>query len=299
MPHASYEIAFLPEPWEFHGKHFSLTPIKDYDQRKEQLLSLCVNGKILPPSESMQKLFASHILTVNSTHEKSPKLGSAAFVVHLLGFLAGTRMQFADWWFDGPVPFKNVHGISIYKPNIVHLVDRSLTTYRSIKGSTKRRAFINALYFQNKAQTMRFEWERFMLYFFALEALLSAANCKDCKRGLPAKWRRSQIMRKLNAVSFRYGIHFKRIGEPNTKRVRRRSTQRTLWEIKNLRNRLVHEATWHTVTPGAAAKDSFPYYAGWYLRDLNARIIVALIIGRNNFSSSDWTTLTGNPRVRV
>ena len=211
MPSVTYEISFLPEPWDFEGKHFLLRPVAQYQSERERLLKNCVDGFLPLPTQviiegkgnsiefeghrspavvtcrypyiledfnalprgktvvpnsmhtsEMRRLPASHILTIKQAGEIDPKRGIGALLLHLIGFLSGSRLQFTDWWFDCRIPLAKPHSISIYKPCIPTFLDKAVQYYRHINTRSRRIALINALLLQTQAISINHEWEKFI-----------------------------------------------------------------------------------------------------------------------------------------
>lgn len=331
MSSVTYNISFLPEQWDFEGKHFSLKPVDDYQAIREYLDSCCVYDSLQLPvqvlTESrfnsvsigdaqlpvtsgvmrraysiydierlpedvtiipnsfhccmMHQLPSSHVLTINQPEETDPKTGIAAYLISIMGVVIGTRLQFSDWWFDSPIPFRKLHGLSIYKQCIPEFLDRAVDSYRSLASSSSKTALINALIVQQKAKCTSFEWEQFYLNFLTLEGLLFASGKNEKKDGLDNKYKDGQLMKQINYLTSVYGIPFSPSGVIDKSGKQSPSQQELMWRMKNLRNDLIHQVTFDDLLHGSASKTGYVKYTPTLLRNLNSRIIVALILGNN------------------
>lgn len=60
------------------------------------------------------KLPASHEIELQEGYaDGDVRNGDGGLIVHLLGYIFGTRLQFYDWWHDGRVPIKSTHNINV------------------------------------------------------------------------------------------------------------------------------------------------------------------------------------------
>jgi hypothetical protein len=70
----------------------------------------------IPNSDKPAPLFsmpASHSLViVNPLVKDNLRNGDVGFLVHLLAFFFGTRLQFSDWRFDGKIPIRRMNSFA-------------------------------------------------------------------------------------------------------------------------------------------------------------------------------------------
>ena len=82
-----------------------------------------INGKKgnkIPNTERpslLHRLPASHVLTldVDEAQRDALRKADSGFIVHLLSYIFGTRLQFHDWWFDNRVPIEPTHNINFHR----------------------------------------------------------------------------------------------------------------------------------------------------------------------------------------
>lgn len=178
---------------------------------------------------------------------------SAGFILHLLAFLFRTRLQFADWWFDGRIPIRHKRGVGVIILNRVQLGNYLSHAYRvwSNWSDPEQRRFTNILYMFSRTQTYEWDWEEFVIEYMVLDAC----------------WRMGKDLFKFKAKRHRdrplelcdhFGINHSQIVD--------------IGKIVELRNDLFHETLWHGGRPGHTI-GNLGYCPGMKLWMLNEQLI--------------------------
>lgn len=225
----------------------------------------------------LHHLPASHTLCFSdpSTME-DPRRGAGAFVIHLLGYLFGTRLQFWDWWFDGRVPVRlqATHNIHFTEATVQDFLSHSYKILRAW-AEEERRLLANALYMHCRAPSYEWDWERFTIEYMVNDACWKVA---EIRCGVRAKRHADRI----NILCQMFGIPIPSKDKP------------TIDDIVRLRNELFHEALWDGSQPcTGVGGDTF--LQTYNLRRLNQRLIPALLGYDTSYVQTCWWSMS--PRV--
>lgn len=214
---------------------------------------------------------ASHALELTLTgmpsNIRERRLGIAGFVVHLIGYLYDTRLQFHDWSFDAPVPIGGAYSLASSPVIASDFISRCLAQVHT--WPTDRQRFItNLLYMHCRARSYRWHWERFMAEYLVTDACYRLAE----KLG---KVRAKGHAQRIQCMCARFGV---------------RNNEATIKRIVQRRNGLFHEALWEGDQPsgdgsGGAMADVYA------LHGLNQRLICAILGYRNQFVEGAWDTI--------
>jgi len=221
----------------------------------------------------MLRMPASHTLTISGCTEDDPKRGAAAFLVHFIAFIYGTRLQFSDWWVDGKVPFKNRQGtdVGVMDSDVKEIVKAACLKWSSLPSNEMRAAFTNALFFHGKMLSTDWEWEKFLIEYIVFDALWFATGLKsrfgDVKH--KERLRRAASEYRLCVIEERFK------------------------ELVDLRNDLFHQCIWAERMPGEAGKSMSVAYAPWHLRRFNSVLILSFVTETEALESYNWTSLGG------
>lgn len=216
----------------------------------------------------LHRLPASHEITLsNQDPSASCRESDGAFIVHLLGYLFGVRLQFAEWWLDMRIPTRNSHGVHVTGSEATEFVS---TAYETWQGWTPRGRIrmTNALYMDARSPCYEWDWEQFTMNYMVFDAL----------------YRMAVDYLGVNEVSHRdrFGVLAERFSLA-------RDEER--WEqIYRLRNELFHEALWEGTHP-CTDSSSAATYSAQFLRGLNHRLIPALFAFETKYVQSAWWTL--------
>lgn len=250
-------FGFLRENWAIEFEFGKIEPVAEFEKvRKAVIRRTNADGFLYPPLIQrvemdpdgtnrrtipktkrpglLHPVPASHILTVQPAQpEPSIRDGSAGFILHLTAFLFRTRLQFADWWFDGRIPITKGRGFGmiIFNPTqAANYLTHCHRLWLSWPEVTRRR-FINILYMFSRAPSYEWDWEEFSIEYMILDALwktgeeLFALKCKG----------HADRIRALCA-------HFSVQIDPGWLDVKR---------MVQLRNDLFHESLWFGARPGS------------------------------------------------
>ena len=124
-------FGFLPCDWTFEFEGGEIRPIPEIDEvRKAVERYTNEDGFLYPPLSQRVRLDwqtdrvlgkiagterPAHLHQVPPSHElclRAPgtieevRKGPGAFIMHLVAYLFGVRLQFHDWWFDSRVPIR-------------------------------------------------------------------------------------------------------------------------------------------------------------------------------------------------
>ena len=175
-------FGFLPRKWSFNFDNVKILPLENYEEIKKDIKGIkntdgflypprqCTKkvdpitdefGETLPKTERPALLFkidTSHNISINdSASIAEDREGQAAFLIHLLGFLCGTRLQFHDWWIDMRIQIKENAGIwCINEKTAKHFLRHSLNVWKSWDEENQK-LITNALFMFSRA--ISYEWD--------------------------------------------------------------------------------------------------------------------------------------------
>jgi hypothetical protein len=228
----------------------------------------------IPNSRKPSPVFslpASHILCIKEPLDKENiRHEDAGLLIHLLGFIFGTRLQFSDWRFDGKVPTKSKNYLFYSQDVLSHFISYAYQKWKTLN-PIQRRYYINILYMHGKAKSCEWEWDEFAYQYMVFDAIyrLYVKLGNEEIKGYKAHERR------LSVLCQHFNI------EKDDSR---------LSQIYKLRNDLFHEALWYSGTPGLQKKQPDSHLIPKCLERLNSQLIVAIIGYQNNYSmSASWS----------
>lgn len=282
---APIRFGFLPVEWVIEFDYGKIVPIPEFKKvskviKKHQhhdghfyppTLESVVVVNLVKPKRTRKTKRPAFLYPVPPSHDLfiSPPLveanireGSAGFVLHLLAFLFNTRLQFADWFYDGRIPIDWV-GTEVHSPNQVGKYISLAYKVWSGWPAEERKRFTNILYMQSRRFVYEWEWEEFINQYMVLDACwkmaeqlfnLSVANVDKSVKGLHKK--------RLVALRGKFDLPGDDFIDAE--------------KLANLRNNLFHEVLWHGVRPGSA-RNRLEYHIPTRLGVLNKQLIFALI----------------------
>jgi hypothetical protein len=282
----SDQFGFLPIDYEMTFNGWRVRPLDDFVKKKEQLTAWGNRDGYLYPAQSwletedgdrisatdrpqrMFRLFASHTLSTDS-HQSNEELRQheSAFIMHFLGVLFGFRLQFHDWWFDGRVPVKSMHNLSI-RPRVAnHCVARC---HKMWLGWPKeiQRWMTNLLYMHSRGPMYEWDWESFMIEYMVLDGCIGIAT----KVSGFHKHAHGDPKPHLEALCEHFGMAV---------------NNGLLKAMKKLRNQLFHESLWAGGQPCASPSGEV-FMLPRYLHGLNHRLLLSLLAYRNSFTADAW-----------
>lgn len=202
-------------------------------------------------------------------HQRSRHRSEASLIIHLVGYLHGTWLQFEDWFFDARVPVVQQHNMHVTAAVAENFLSHSFAEWRRWKGPD-RTHFTNILFMFNRAASYEWDLEHFAIEYMILDACYKAAVELD---HVPDHVRHYE---RIDVLCQRYGI------------ARNSDLAKN---IVTLRNHLFHEALWDKKQPGTAASHE-SFFAPLHLRRLNRRLVLALLNYQNEYLRSCWWTMS-------
>ena len=284
-------FGFLPCDWIFDFDGGTISPIPEiYKVRKRVEKYTNEDGFLYPPlshrvqleprtNKILRKIPGTerpaHLHRVPPSHElrlrvsgttEELRKGPGAFVIHLLAYLFGMRLQFHDWWFDSRVPIRMGQTHNIH-PNKATAEDFLSHCYRVWQGwlPNEQKLITNVLFMHSRAPSYEWDWERFAIEYMVLDGCWKLA---ELRYGITGK-NHSQRIRRLCQ---RFGIPY------DKKHVKKLIT---------LRNNLFHETLWDGSQPCTAVSPEVVLQPH-NLRQLNQRLIPALFGYKNAYVNSIW-----------
>jgi hypothetical protein len=296
-------FGFLPYDWVLEISGVKIEPLPDYATRRGHIEELRhKSGFVFPPpiqevSENLLtgekrvipksdrpahlwRLGASHVLRLTGNYASGRSgYGADAFIMHLLAYLCGVRLQFEDWWLDlrVPVDAQATHHVADVMPGVAaHFVERALATWLQW-GEPMRTHFTSLLYVHSRVPSYEWPWERLFFEYAVTDGLWSIAN--DL-RWLLVKYRqpgkRLSHGERIDVLCKEFGLF---------------ENRDLVKEIVKLRNELVHMALWDNSMPGAGGSTG-SFLAPDHLRRLNQRLIPALLAYRNTYTTTNWASFS-------
>jgi len=215
----------------------------------------------LPPSHNIEiKNYKGNIV--------DSRLGLSSFIINLLAYLYGTRLQFFDWWFDSRIPWE-LQSFTVTKAKAEDFLNKSISEFDTWS-SVQQKRFINILFMHTRSVSYEWDWERFTIEYMVLDGI----------------WRfvaeQGRIVKKVNheerikCLCETYGLTFLDLETEN---------------IVNLRNNLFHETLWDNGQPCTASGNK-GFEASGNLRRLNQRLIPVVLKYDTDFIKTKWSSIS-------
>jgi hypothetical protein len=219
------------------------------------------------------RLPASHSMVVRTGVASSEfRKDIGLFIIHLLAYLFGTRLQFHNWWFDSRIPTKLQANICDPARTVEPFLSAACRTWKAWD-RPDRAAMTALLYMHSRVPGYGWPWECFTFEYMVLDRLYALAATR---RGLPLRRGHSQ---RLSVLCAAYGV-------PTDTAMAKR--------IVTVRNNLFHELQFGADPPGFSGhRDAL--ILSYRLRDLNRRLIAATLGWDVPFVHSPWWTLSSVP----
>jgi hypothetical protein len=275
-------FGFLPFEYSIEFEGGSISPVSNYDEIRALVEEHTYDDGFLyahltrrvseldektekkwPPSSTYQ-IPASHELGLSSggTLEELRR-GPSGFIIHLLAYLFGVRLQFRDWWVDGRIPIRSTHNVHITKTVAGDFLSHCYQIWRRWP-ERNQKLVSNLLFMHSRAPSYEWDWERFMIEYIVFDGCWNVS-------GLVARKHRDRIM----ILCDKWDI----------------PADATLVDnIVNLRNDLFHETLWDKSQPCTAVSNE-AFMQTYNLRRLNQRLIPALLGYNNSYVRTNWWTL--------
>lgn len=278
------------ESFEFEGGKIEV--IANF-QKSEEWVKKHVNndGYIYPPlvsnierngvsqldSEALAAGRPAHVYSLPASHSLElfngyydVKSRDASYIVYLLGYIFGTRLQFHDWWFDVRVPIDSVRNVTTSKVVIEDFISKSYCCWKSWP-LEKQKWFLSVLFMHSRVSSYVWEWERFMVEYTVFDGIYRlASKLYGCKE-------RPSHEQRFNILFEKFGL------KENEDKVK---------DIYQLRNDLFHQGIWDQGQPCNQRKDSNALYCQMNLSRINDRLITALLGYNTRYIETPWWTLS-------
>lgn len=214
----------------------------------------------------LHKLPSSHKLIVENTIDYTfSRMNDAGFIIHLLSYVFGTRLQFEGWWFDRRVPIKPTNDFYIAHSTIEDFLSKGYQRWKSWD-EEKRKKIINILIMYSRAPSYDWDWERFTIEYMVFDGLYNLTyKLYHC--------RANNHKERFKTVCDKFGIQFH---------------EELVNRIYALRNDLFHETLWDKGQPCTANTGSDAFYQPLNLRRFNSRLIPAILGYKTPYVKIGW-----------
>lgn len=217
----------------------------------------------IPPSHELC-LFGSGTL-------EDIRRGRGSFIIQLLGYLFGVRLQFYNWWFDSRVPIQEkarTHNIRFSKSTAEDFISHCHRTWENWSDQ-EQKLITNVLYMHCRAPSYEWDWEQFIIEYMVLDGCFKLARLLGVVQKELSHGKRIEYLCQAFDVP---------INDDLTRRIVR------------LRNKLFHETLWDGSQPCTAVSSS-AFMLPYHLRRLNQRFIPALLGYKTPYIQSGWWSL--------
>lgn len=293
-------FGFLPFKWTIEFDGGKISPLPDFDEA-----AACVDkyvnedGFLYPPIEHRAEVDPissnplkdvprterpAHLHRIPSSHElflfasgtsEDIRKGPGSFLIHLLSYLFGVRLQFHDWWLDGRLPIREkarTHNIRFAENTARDFLSHCYKAWGN--WSTKEQCLvINLLFMHSRASSYEWPWERFIIEYMVFDGcfrLAEALHLVQKKQENRKKTRNSGKAIKSLCQSFCIPYH-----------------DDLADRIGSLRNELFHRALWDGSQP-CTTESSSTFMLPNHLRRLNQRLIPALFGYKTPYVQTEW-----------
>lgn len=274
-------FGFLPVDWEIEFEAGKIVPIPEFVKiAKSVKKRLNKDGYLYPPTVKTVRAGLegkkdrtipktkrpAHLHPVPPSHDlfitpanPEPNLreGSAGFVIHFLAFVCRTRLQFAEWYFDGRIPIERQRGIGEIVSNRYQAGRYLSVAYKIWSGwpEPEQRRFTNILYMFSRAPAYQWDWEEFVIEYMVLDACWKMGKELFGFPSVSHAGRPKQLCDKFG-IAYAGHIDFD--------------------DMVKLRNDLFHETLWHKSRPGSTI-GKLPYHMPTRMWWLNEQIIASFM----------------------
>lgn len=279
-------FGYLPCKWDIKFEGGSISPIQEFDQVsavidkykdkegfiypedaqqiRSDLSSLVPDMFTFePPSPFFQYVYTSHVLCLRDT-EVDIRKGSGAFLIYLLAYLFGVRLQFKGWWHDGRIPVKSTHNIRPTKKTAEKFLSHCYQLWKSWP-ATEQKLITNILYMHSRTPSYEWEWEQFTFGYMVVDGCWRLAKQQY---NLP----KGSHEERINVLCRKFGIPL---------------NEALVKNIVELRNKLFHETLWDNSQP-CTATNGPGFAASLHIRKLNQRLIPAILGYDTPYVRTPW-----------
>ena len=306
IPTLATRFGFLYEPFSMSVAAVRIEPLPDYGERSAWYkASSNADGFFYPPQMALYtrksdsakarklprttrparvyNLPASHAIEISAPIEQNQPYSDANFLIQVLAFIFGTRLQFEEWRLDGRVPTTSVLNVFVDNATCAHFVEYMYLWWRTLPPDLRTRA-VNLFYAFNRASAAEMDWDALHQQYMVFDGLFCFHKClklalertptpvlkRDSKK--PSHEGRFDIMCSA------YGI------QPNKEVVK---------IIYKARNNFFHEAMWAGGMVGYGTTEPGASQYSRSLSRLNARLLCAIAGYKNVYTASVWWAMGG------
>jgi hypothetical protein len=223
----------------------------------------------VPRSErpaAVYRLPASHELSIKQPLVVTHPYSDAVLLVQLLAFIFGTRLQLAEWKFEGRVPERSLLAASIRDDVRMDFVRHVYAWWRTLPPAIRARVN-NVFYAYNRAKTAEWDWDAFSQQYVVFDAIFRLhTEITSVESRVPHRTR-------FAALCQAYKIPY---------------NDDLVCSLYKARNELFHEGMWANAMIGHQAAGSETVQYPRHLNRLNARLLCSLSGYRNSFTASIW-----------
>jgi hypothetical protein len=175
-PLSEYDVTLKAMTKESHEDGFMYPPLSQLWRADPVTLK---PTKRIPRTKRPSLLYRippSHQITFERRYELNElRVGAAGFLVHLLGYLYGVRLQFHDWWVDGRMPVKSQHNVTVTNKAAEDFLSLSYETWKNWD-QRKRELMTNILFMHTRAVSYEWDWERFAVEYMVFDGCCAVAK---------------------------------------------------------------------------------------------------------------------------
>jgi hypothetical protein len=293
-------FGFLPNKWTIEFDGGKISPIPEFDnaaawvdkytnedgflypatmQRVEVDPITMKPSKYIPKTERpahLHRIRPSHKICLSTSGlPEDIRKGPGSFIIHLLAYLFGVRLQFENWWVDGRLPIREkarTQSISFAKDTAEDFLSHSYQTWKHWS-QKEQKLITNILFMHSRAPSYEWDWERFTIEYMVLDGclrLVQSLHLIQRKQRKKKKPRDPSEPIKTLCDSFSIPCD----GDLACK-------------IVSLRNQLFHRTLWDGSQPGTAVS-SLAFMSPIHLRRLNQRLIPALFEYKTPYIKTAW-----------
>jgi hypothetical protein len=288
--HRKFGFLIDPISGEFEGG--AIKPLEDHSKRLEwfqkrsnrdgfyyppEAATYHVDPKTMEQKQKVERserpasvyaLPASHILSLELPLDvSSTTCSDDALIIYLLAYLHGTRLQFADWHFEGRVPHKSTNNIFFYPEVCFHFLGHTYQWWRSATPEIRTR-LINILYVLTRARSLEWDWDAFSHQYMVFDAIYNLHMALN-----PTSAKAQSHRTRFDVLLSAYGIP---------------CDEDLVNKLYKARNELFHEAMWTGSSIGFGSPQRYAYYYPHHLARLNSRLICGLVDYKNGYAGSVW-----------
>jgi len=286
-------FGFLPYKESFKFLNYQIIPLNDFDKKFDSFKkNINVNGFYYPPNEYsvsvdistgkgkrvpnserpayMHRLPASHQLVFPDSGLKltDARFGIPEFIVNVLSFLFGFRLQFFNRWVDMKIPMESQSCVLVTKNDIEKFSANAIQQWAQ-RNAYQKILFNNLLFMHTRNPSYFWDWERFMMEYAVFDGCWRFYFSRNRLKKEPGHGERMKVI--LNA--FNMQVYDKEINK-----------------IVDLRKNLFHETLWDGKQPCTrVSEEAFMSYDT--LKRINHRLITALLNYKTDYIKTDWRSI--------